>query len=125
MSNRAMHKSTRLIGLVSIACAAVVFSAAPAGALIAFPEAETRHGQPGLHVSVGKKWEPLVRDNFICGEHFNYVQRMTIDGVSMMVPTQFLYAPGRYDLVLYPSGGCGEGESYFIYAVATGTGEPV
>jgi hypothetical protein len=114
MSNRPMHTSKRLIGLVSIACAAVVFSAAPAGAVIATPESR----EPGSYVFVGNKWK--AQDNTICGETFSYVQRMTIDGVSTMVPTQFIYAPGRHALVLLQ-----ECDGYYIYALEHGTGDPV
>ncbi len=86
-----MHTSKRLIGLVSLAYAAVAFSPAPAGAEIASPEF-------GLYVSVANNWKPQV--NTICGETFSYVQRMTIDGVSTFVPTNFIYPPGRYALYL-------------------------
>lgn len=110
MSNRPMHMGQRLIGLVGIACAAVVFSAAPAGAVIASPESSS-------YVFVANNWK--AQPNTICGQDFNYVQRMTIDGVSTMVPTEFIYAPGRYALVLQEP--C---EGYYIYALAEGTPSP-
>ena len=91
MSDRPMHTSGRLIGLVAVACAAVVFSASPAGAVIASPES-------GSYVFIGNKWR--AQHDTICGVDFNYVQRMTIDGVSTMVPTEFIYPPGRHALVL-------------------------
>jgi hypothetical protein len=91
MSNRPMRTSRRLIGLVAIACAAVAFSATPAGAVIASPESSS-------YVFIGNKWK--AQHDTICGRDFAYVQRMTIDGVSTMVPTEFIYTPGRHALVL-------------------------
>jgi hypothetical protein len=103
MSSWPTHTSKRLIGLVSIASAAAVFSAAPAGAVIASTES-------GSYVFIGNKWK--VQPETICGIDFIYVQRMTIDGVSTMVPTEFIYAPGRHALVLQQT--C---DGYNIYGI--------
>lgn len=110
MSNRLMNTSKRLIGLVSIGCAAAVFSAAPAGAVIASPES-------GSHVVVAHRWK--AQPSMICGRTFNYVQRMTIDGVSTMVPTEFIYAPGRYELVVEDT--C---DGYHIFGLTRGGSSP-
>ena len=110
MRNRPMQAITRLIGLVSIACAAVVFSAAPAGAVIASPESSS-------YVFVANNWK--AQSNTICGHTFNYVQCMTIDGVSTMVPTEVIYAPGRYALL--PQEPC---DGDYIYVLAQGTPGP-
>ncbi len=115
MGNRPKHTSKRLIGLVSIACAAVVFSAAPAGAVIASPRSSSV--QPSLYVLVANNWK--VQFNTICGRHFSYVQRMTLGGVSAMVPTEYLYPTGRHALVLEDT--C---DGYHIYSLADGTPGP-
>lgn len=103
MSNRRMHMSKRLIRIASITCAVAVLSAPPADAVIASPES-------GSRVSIGNKWE--AQPATICGLSFNYVQRMTINGVSTLVPTEFIYTPGRHALVL--QGTC---DGYNIYGV--------
>ncbi|WP_322938231.1 hypothetical protein [Nocardioides bizhenqiangii] len=115
MSGRPMHVSERLIGLVAGACAAVVFSSSPASAVIASPSGSDQ--QPGSYVSVGKKARPQVTS--ICGYNFNYVQRMTIDGVSAMVPVESVYPVGRHRLVLLET--C---DGHFIYGVVV-TSDPV
>lgn len=103
-----MHTSKWLIGLVSLAYAAVAFSPAPAGAVIVSPES-------GSYVSVANNWQ--AQFNTFCDESFFYVQRMTIDGVSTMVPTNVIYAPGRYALFLDKT--CDDGTYLYVLADAT------
>lgn len=113
MSNRPMRTSGRLVGLVTGACAAVALNAHPAAAEIITPEPAT--SEPGMYVHVGNKWR--LQHATICDIEFNYVQRMTIDGVSAMVPTVVLYPPGRHPLAL--RGTC---EGHYIYGVGTSAG---
>ena len=108
MNNRVMHTSKKLIGLVSVACAAAVFSAAPAGADFVSPALPSSGPD---HAVVGKKYEVEANPIFLCGRYFYYVQRITFGGVSAMVPVESVYAPGRYYLVLEDL--CEDGSSLY------------
>ena len=71
------------------------------------------HESDAHYVLISADWEYNDEAN-VCDYYFPYKQRMTIDGSpSAMVPTEFIYPAGRFDL--YLSGDlCG---GYHLYGV--------
>ncbi len=64
-----------------------------------------------VHVSVAAQWEPIAT-LFLCSDYgFNYRQRITIDGDSMMAPVASVAPPGHYEAILWDT--C---DGYDIYA---------
>jgi hypothetical protein len=82
--------------------------ATPAGALIAA-------SRSGAYVMIGMEYRPI--STTVCGNHFNYLQRMTIESKphepgspSELVPTDNIYSTGRKATTLV--GVC---DGHFLY----------